>query len=349
MVNEEEVRAKLGLDYSLVGEGMAKAKGIMVNAAKDITSSLASAFKNFAGPGLALGALEMFKGLFDTAEQIKRVADATGLSAETYQRLAYTFRETGGRAEDAEKVMQHFADTIGEAREGAEGAVAIMQRWGITLDDDNGVAKTTEQLLDEIAKQMTNQIDPTKSAAEAHDLFGRAVTKSVEAMAAWNKEHGKGAAILDQASIEAIDEAKQNMVWLGEHAQSLASKIFVGLMYLAKDLSTGGFYGLAKTHKMIKEHGEWLQKMQDIHDKAIANMGEQGGYVTKLTEDIAKQTITQAENEANNQAFHEATMRNYAEQMEAERRLQEEKDRTAKINEIHHEQEQIFSMRKDVS
>jgi hypothetical protein len=211
MIQQEEIRATLGLNLEGLKTGFQRATVMADEWGKEFKRSINDAGRMLLAPLTGGAVLEGLSKISEKAEQISRLAEGSGLGVEEWQKLAYTFTQAGAGADGAERAMQKLADTIGGAREGQKAEVAIFEKWGIALNNPGGGAKSTTEIIDEIATAMDKESDPTKRAAEAHDMFGKSVMKSVEAMKLWKQTHGEGASIITEDDVNAIKSATSDI------------------------------------------------------------------------------------------------------------------------------------------
>lgn len=76
----------------------------------------------------------------DSANQIKRMSDATGVTTETISRFASMVSKGGGSVEDATDIMKDYADKLGDARNGNTDLSETFKKLGVDITKNNSTA-----------------------------------------------------------------------------------------------------------------------------------------------------------------------------------------------------------------
>jgi hypothetical protein len=163
---KEDVDIKLGLDAKSFQRGLTSVRA----SAKQWSNEVASSFKSAFAVGAVLAGI---KTLADQMLQLKRNAEDFGTSIEFLQGIQRLSVKFGGSAEDANNALTKLAETIGQARTEGGAAEDKFKRFGISLYDTAGQAKTTEEVFKDIANAYRNSSDAATKAALAFEFFGR--------------------------------------------------------------------------------------------------------------------------------------------------------------------------------
>jgi hypothetical protein len=113
----------------------------------------------------------------DYASSLAEVAQQLGVTAEQLQVFRYAASQVGVSQDDLDKGLAKLTRTIGEAETGSAKAQKLFAALGVSLQDASGHAKSTGQLLPEIADALQQIDDPAKRAAIEVELFGKAGQK----------------------------------------------------------------------------------------------------------------------------------------------------------------------------
>lgn len=162
----EDIKFKLGFDGTAFKRGVTSVRADMKKFASETAASWRQAF--------TFGAIfEGLKSISDRMIEIKRTSEDLGVSAgflQTMQKMAVKF---GSSSEAANGSLMKLAETMGQARlEGGE-ALEKFDKFGISLYDINGEAKTTEEVFKNIADRYGQATDAATKAALAFEFFGK--------------------------------------------------------------------------------------------------------------------------------------------------------------------------------
>ena len=143
-----------------------------------IKSGVGKALKVFGGltagigaVGIALGALG--KQSFDYIDTLGKTSDQLGVTVEFLQAFQIASEEAGGSAEGANKSLLKFSKNIGEAGRGLKTQADLFKDLGVSIRDNEGNLKGTEQLLLETADGIASLGSSAEKNSALTNLFGR--------------------------------------------------------------------------------------------------------------------------------------------------------------------------------
>lgn len=130
------------------------------------------------GIGLsAAGIAGFFKRLvLDTAnaaDALDEMSQKVGVGVEQIQEYTLAVQTSGMTMQDFEGALIRFSRSIDEARLGTQESVEAFQRLGISLTDNEGRAKTTNELFREVAGRFSEMRDGATKTGIAMTLFSR--------------------------------------------------------------------------------------------------------------------------------------------------------------------------------
>lgn len=121
------------------------------------------------GAGLLAGATAMAaltKKAIDTADQLSKLSQASGVSVESLSGLKFAAEQSGTSIEGLAKGMQKLAKD-------AESGGAVLKRAGISATDAAGRLRPVEDVLLDVADKFASMKDGAEKAAYAQELFGK--------------------------------------------------------------------------------------------------------------------------------------------------------------------------------
>jgi len=169
------------------------------------------------------------------ADEVTDVADANDIAISSVMALGTALAVSGGKAENAGKMLTAFSTKIDNAAQGNEEAQKTFQRLGVSLSD---IANSTnEQLLDKVVQKLASMKDPITRNALAMEAFSKAGkgivwTEFVQQLEAGRKKYEESAEGI-RAMAEAADSLQIIMKSLmGEVAKGVGTDLKLVIDYL---------------------------------------------------------------------------------------------------------------------
>lgn len=119
----------------------------------------------------ALG--DLVKSGADAADQIGKLAQKAGLSAEAMSGLAYAAKLGDIGTEELGGALAKLSKTMGDAAEGGKAQAATFKALGVSWKDAQGNLRPVGQVLEDVADAFAAAEDGPAKAALAMELFGR--------------------------------------------------------------------------------------------------------------------------------------------------------------------------------
>jgi hypothetical protein len=114
--------------------------------------------------------------------EIIRGAKLAGVSTDFYQGVTNEIRRSGGDQKQAAAAMDELAEKIGKARVNSEELYFMFQKWGISINNANGAAKTQAAIFSEIMAKAQSISDPVLRRAFLGEMFGQGSQEFQKAM-----------------------------------------------------------------------------------------------------------------------------------------------------------------------
>lgn len=147
--------------------GFAKVKTGLANLQGGLTNLLSiMAGGSFAG---------FIANLLESADATSDLADATGLTIAEIKGLEMALESSGGKAENAAKMITTLAKNFEDAFQGSKQAQRAFLDLGFTLGDLNRLQGNTSQLMEETIRKLAALGPGMNQTAAAAQIFGKAV------------------------------------------------------------------------------------------------------------------------------------------------------------------------------
>jgi len=107
------------------------------------------------------------------ADEMSDLSDATGISVGKIVQLSQALQQSGGRADDAGKVLVKFAQSVDEAASGSQKMQDAFAKAGVSLKDLANLS--LEQLLDKTTNGLAKVGDKATQTGTKLDIFGKGI------------------------------------------------------------------------------------------------------------------------------------------------------------------------------
>ena len=167
------LRVNLGLDSAQFQDGLKKAEGGLSKFSTAVKVGLAAAAAAVAtaGAGMALA----IKGVLDEADTMSKAAQSLGVPIEELSRLKHAADMSGVSFEGLSTSLRRLGQSMTEALAKPTGEAArIFQGLQIALTNADGSARTSSEVMSDLADRFSRMEDGAAKTALAVQLFGRA-------------------------------------------------------------------------------------------------------------------------------------------------------------------------------
>jgi lambda family phage tail tape measure protein len=158
------------------------------------------------------------------ADELADVAEANEVAIGTVLQLSNALANSGGKAENAGKMLSAFAKFIDEAAGGSEQAQKTAKALGVSLQDLGKLSQ--EELLNKVVKNIAAIDDPITRNAKAMEIFSKAA-KGVDMVGFAEQMSKANPLILEQE--KAIKEAAETYDLLAQTSRDVMTTLAVQL------------------------------------------------------------------------------------------------------------------------
>jgi hypothetical protein len=138
---------------------------------------------NWLGLGTAIGLAHKMMGDFsealDTADQLNKLSQSTGIATEELSAYKYASELAGVSLEDTARSVKILSEHMVEAAGGSQDAQKVFELLGITVKDQTGHLQSADAVLKEVADRFSRMPDGVTKAALAVELFGKRGTAMI--------------------------------------------------------------------------------------------------------------------------------------------------------------------------
>ena len=185
---------------------------------KNLRLAMGGLNKTFATFGLIIsgGAFAgLVKGAIDSADSFGKMADQTGIAANTLQAYVNAGKLAGVSQETIDKGLRRLAQSMREADQGVATYKDSFDSLGISVRSTDGTFKTSEQVLGEVADRFATMENGATKAAISMEIFGRSGASLINLL-------NGGAASLKEFNYEVSENFAENAEFFNDQIAVLA-------------------------------------------------------------------------------------------------------------------------------
>jgi len=194
----------------------------------------------------AAGAISLVaKKSFDFADAIGKVATRTGLSTDTVQAFQIAAVEAGVDIEVANKSLEKFTSSIGDAAKGLKTQRDILDDLGVELKNADGSFKSTDEVLRDVSDGIAGLSSEFEKTSVGAALFGRAGRQVMDVLddggAAFDAYIDKArqyGLLLGESGIKQSEKFNDTLALIGRQIKVATAAVSIAFLPILQDLST---------------------------------------------------------------------------------------------------------------
>lgn len=249
--------------------GLGKAAGSASAVVGGLTKGVATAAVAITAASTAVALVA--RSSFEFADAIGKVSTRTGIATDTVQAFQIAAVESGSSVEIANKSLEKFTRSVGDAQRGLKTQADIFKDLGVSITDANGATKSMDVLLREVSDGMAGLQSQSEKATVAANLFGRAGIQIVDILdnggASFDafidkaKDYGL---ILSESGIRQSEKFNDTLAFINRQFKTATAAISIAFLPILQHLATTFKELTAETvagDKSVMEFGESIRDM----------------------------------------------------------------------------------------
>jgi len=253
--------------------GLGKAAGGASKVVGGLTKGVATAAVAITAASTAVALVA--RSSFEFADAIGKVSTRTGIATDTVQAFQIAAVESGSSVEIANKSLEKFTRSVGDAQRGLKTQADIFKDLGVSITDANGATKSMDVLLREVSDGMAGLQSQSEKATVAANLFGRAGIQIVDILdnggAAFDAYIDKAKAyglVLSEKGIRQSEKFNDTLAFINRQFKTATAAISIAFLPILQDLATA-FKELTK--ETVSANDDGVMKFgETIRDKILA-------------------------------------------------------------------------------
>ena len=185
------------------------------------------------------------KKSFDFADAIGKVSTRTGLSTDTVQAFQIAAVEAGVDIEVANKSLEKFTSSIGDAAKGLKTQRDILDDLGVELKNADGTFKSTDEVLREVSDGVAGLSSEFEKSSVGAALFGRAGRQVMDvlddggaAFDAYIVKARQYGLILGEDGIRQSEKFNDTLALVSRQIKIATTAVSIAFLPILQDLST---------------------------------------------------------------------------------------------------------------
>lgn len=248
---------------------------------------------------LAIGAViektkELVSEVFNSAQAIGKLHEATGLSVQSLQAMGQMAEDASVSQETLNKGLGIFTRNVGLAAEGSKKASQGFSQLGISVKDLQALSPDEQFQL--VATKLEGIENASQRAALGSQIFGKSflemqpVLEEVAngGMGGMIAQMQRMGTLMDDDVIKQMQEAKKAANDMEDQLKGLATEFLVGLMPAASKAMNELVDDTTSGTNAFKTLGEWAGKVVDLIVTGFRIAGATVGYVAAQIENAAE-------------------------------------------------------------
>jgi len=182
----------------------------------------------------ARAGVRSFTEAFQKLDDLGKLSDSLEVTPNFLRGLDLAATQTGSSFATAQKGLQKFVRSIGEAKAGTGEGIKGLEMLGLTLQDLEGL--NTEQQFLKVVEAIKNIEDPATKAAAAAKLMGRGAQDMInlfalgkDGLAAFNKEAEELGGPISREDIALVEQANDAVDKMGRAWEGVIQQLSIEL------------------------------------------------------------------------------------------------------------------------
>ncbi len=281
-VNDAEKK----IDFSNLKDGLSKLGSGAVTGLKAAGAAIAG--MGTAAVGAATGLMAMVTKASENADELQKLSDTTGMSAEKLQELRYVGSAVGVDLDTMVGAQSKLIKSMSAAQSGTKAQSDAFRELGISVTDSNGNLRDSNTVFQEAITKLGQMKNPTEQSAVAMKIFGKSamelnplIRAGGDSIAAMTKEARKSGAIMSNETVAQLDAFGDSVDALKLSAKGMAGTLSAMALPALNKL-TGLFGSMSVALNTALNTGDFSQFGQVLASGIASAVGQLSSMTGKL-------------------------------------------------------------------
>lgn len=309
MADAPEIKVKLTAEDTGVSAAIkelgANLKSLKKQQDENATSALnlAGAFKAIVAGAAGLGFLKIGQDAFQSATNIGKLSDKTGITTQTLSVFSKVAGDVGASTENVDKSLVKAAKSITDFQNGGTKSAAAFKTLNLAAQDFNGL--NSDQKLQLVVSKLGGMSAGFQKAAATAAIFGKGasdITLVANALAAQGFDKATEATarlglLLDQTTTDDFRAAAASLQELQDAGKGIATQFEAGMLPAISDVGDALVDSLTQGGVSFKTLGEYAGDVVRGIALIFLGFGQTVGTVIASIADLFSQMWKEVKNE----------------------------------------------------
>ena len=246
-----------------------------------VSTALANKLKGLVAPAaIAAGAAfaaNMVRNVANTADELAKLSQRTGIAVEDLSRLRYATDLSGISSEGMTQALTRLSRGMSDAANGTGDAARAFEAMGVEVRNQDGTLRNQREVLAEIADRFQRYEDGAQKSALAQQIFGRSGAELIPllnggaaGLQAMADESDRLGNTISTETAKAAEQFNDNLTRLNTAVGGLAIRISGPLIQALAKLTTGFFEATVQGESFFGAIERGFQRLGRADDIAQA-------------------------------------------------------------------------------
>jgi hypothetical protein len=193
--------------------------------------------KGFAAAFVVREAVQFGRSILDTADNLRDMAQKTGIGVEALSKLKTAAELNGSSLEGLQGALRKFTVNLTEADKEGSKVAGAFKALGVSAKDANGELRPSEEILFDIADRFKELEDGPNKAAIAVRLFGKAGADLIPILNQGSEEIQKFGLNISQDFADRADQLNDTLTILGVQFKNFSIIALDTLLPVIQDIA----------------------------------------------------------------------------------------------------------------
>lgn len=212
---------------------------------QDSIGKAKSAFLGLAASVVSVGAaVQSVKGAIQLGDELKQMADATGIAVEKLDQLSIVAKLNGAGLEDIAKGFKGLGKAMIESQDSASKSAQLFSALGVAVKDSAGNLRGVDDVMGDVAKALNSIENETTRAAVGTAIFGKSYLQIAATLRNYEADQKAANEVLErfggvsQTAANLADELGDKFTLLGEGSKrALLGALVPGMAAVVEGLN----------------------------------------------------------------------------------------------------------------
>lgn len=239
---------------------------------------------------------KMVSSASENADELQRLSDTTGMSAEKLQEMRYVGSAVGVSLDTMTGAQSKLIKSMSAAQSGTGTQAEAYRKLGVSITDGSGNLRDSNTVFQEAITKLGNMKNPTEQSAVAMQIFGKSamqlnplIRAGGDSIKQMTDEAHKNGAIMSNESVSALDSFGDSVDALKLSAKGMAGTFAVSVLPMLNGL-VSLFGNLSASLNSALKTGDF-SKFGDVLSSGVSDAVEKLSGMVEKAVPVAEKVV----------------------------------------------------------